>query len=77
MFRKKAAYQEALFIPGKLSDLAPEYHILKRINKVVDLSWVDALVEDTYNHVQGRPCIEPEKALRLMLCGFRNASVAE
>lgn len=70
MFKRKAACQESLFIPGRLSDLVPEDHILKRINKVVDLSWVDDLVKDTYSQRNGRPCIEPEKALRLMLCGF-------
>jgi transposase len=70
LFRKRRAVQESLFIPGKLSDFIPEDHILVRANKAVDLSWVDDLVSDTYNHGQGRPCIEPERALRLMLCGF-------
>ena len=70
MFRKKPAVQEPLFIPGKLSDFIPDDHILKRINSVVDLSWVDDFVRDVYNERHGRPCIEPERALRLMLCGF-------
>jgi transposase len=70
MFRKRTAIQEPLFIPGKLSDFIPDDHILKRINGVVDFGWVDDVVKDTYNHSQGRPCIEPERALRLMLCGF-------
>jgi transposase len=70
MYQKKGAPQEALFIPGKLSDFIPEDHILVRVNKVLDLSWLDDVVMECYNQTQGRPCIEPEKALRLMLAGF-------
>ena len=70
MFKKRPAVQEVLFIPGRLSDIIPDDHILKRINAAVSFSWVDDLVKDTYDERQGRPCIEPERALRLMLCGF-------
>jgi transposase len=70
MFKKRPVVQEVLFVPGKLSDFIPDDHILKRINSSVSFSWVDDLVKDTYDERRGRPCIEPERALRLMLCGF-------
>ena len=57
MFAKKPAVQESLFIAGSLSDLIPEKHILKRVNKVLDLSWLDDLVRDCYSKDVGRPCI--------------------
>lgn len=70
MFRKRPAVQESLFIPGRLSDFIPDDHILKRVNLVMGFSWVDEIVKDAYNERQGRPCVEPERALRLMVCGF-------
>lgn len=75
MYRKKGLRQETLFVSGRLSDFIPEDHILKRVNKVLDLSWLDDVVKDCYHETQGRPCIEAEKALRLMLCGFLHGIV--
>lgn len=77
MFRKKRAVQEPLFIPGKLSDFIPDDHILKRINDAVNLSWVDGYVREAYDERHGRPCIEPERALRLMLCGFLHGIIQD
>lgn len=75
MYRKKAIRQETMFIAGRLSDFIPDDHILKRVNKVLDLSWLDSVVEECYHETQGRPCIETENALRLMLCGFLHGIV--
>ena len=76
-FRKKRARQEALFIPGNLSDFIPEDHILKRVDKVLDLSWVDDEVKGLYSESSGRPCIEPERAVRLMIAGFFHGAVKD
>jgi len=37
-------WQEDLFLVGELSDLIPEDHVLRRIDRVLDLSWLRALV---------------------------------
>ena len=63
-------WQEDLFVAGPLSQLIPEDHILKQVDKVIDLSWLRSEVADTYNEVMGRPSIDPEAALRLMLAGY-------
>ena len=57
--------------------MIPEEHILKRVNKVLDLSWLDDLVRDCYSEDVGRPCIPCEQALRLMLCGFLHGVVQD
>ena len=75
MYRKKTVRQESMFIAGRLSDFIPDDHILVRVNKILDLSWLDDVVKDCYHETQGRPCIETEKALRLMLCGFLHGIV--
>jgi transposase len=63
-------WQEELFVAGTLSSLIPEDHILKRVDKVLDLSWLRDEVKDLYCASNGRPGIDPEAAVRLMLAGF-------
>lgn len=63
-------WQEDLFVIGTLRDLIPEDHILRRIDRLVDFSWLRGMVKDCYDECQGRPGIDPEAALRLMLAGL-------
>jgi len=63
-------WQEDLFVAGPLSSLIPEDHVLKQVNKVLDLSWLRKQVADCYSPTMGRPSIDPESALRLMLAGY-------
>jgi transposase len=63
-------WQEDLFVAGPLSQLIPEDHILKQVDKILDLSWLRDEVADTYSQTMGRPSIDPESALRLMLAGY-------
>ncbi len=70
MIGKQDRWQEDLFVAGPLSALIPEDHILKRVDAILDLSWLSALVKSTYCTDNGRRSIDPEAALRLMLAGF-------
>jgi transposase/uncharacterized protein (UPF0179 family) len=63
-------WQEDLFVAGPLSSLIPEDHILRRVNEILDLSWLRDEVKELYCTDNGRPSIDPEAALRLMLAGF-------
>ena len=65
MVGSRDRWQEQLFVGGPLDD-----HILKQVDKVLDLSWLRDEVRDTYNERFGRPSIDPEAAVRLMLAGF-------
>ena len=56
---------------GSLRDLVPDDHVLARVDRVLDLSWLRAEVRDCYAaDGAGRPGIDPEVAIRLMLAGF-------
>jgi transposase len=57
-------------VAGPLSSLVPDDHILKQVDTVLDLSWLRREVADLYCHTNGRPGIDPEAAVRLMLAGF-------
>ena len=70
MQTRKDRWQDDLFVAGPLSSLIPDDHLLKRVDKVLDVSWLHEEVRDCYCQDNGRPSIDPEAALRLMLAGF-------
>lgn len=70
MLGRRERRQQTLFFTCQLSDLVPEDHILKRVERVLDLSWLAEEVAPLYAAGQGRPSIDPEAAVRLMLAGF-------
>jgi hypothetical protein len=61
--------QLEFFACGSLRDLVPDEHILARVDHVLDLSWLPDEVAELYAPGVGRPGIEPEAAVRLMLAG--------
>jgi hypothetical protein len=70
MQSRRERFQEDLFVASPLRDLIPDDHILKRVDAILDLSWVHEEVRGVYCQDNGRPSIDPESALRLMLAGF-------
>ena len=70
MLGQQDRWQEDLFVAAPLSALIPEDHILKRVDRVLDLSWLRDEVRGLYCGDNGRPSIDPEAAVRLMLAGF-------
>ena len=70
MLGRRNRAQLELFVTGSLERLIPEDHILARVNRVLDLSWLREEVSDCYCADNGRPGIDPEVAVRLMLAGL-------
>ncbi len=70
MLGRQERWQEDLFVAGPIRDLIPDDHILKRVDKVLDLSWLRDEVSDCYDLEMGRPGIDPEAAVRLMIAGL-------
>src|SRR5918995_5020970 len=70
MLGRKERDQLELFITGSLRQLVPDDHILARVDRVLDLAWLRDEVADLYCADNGRPGIDPEAAVRLMLAGF-------
>ena len=62
--------QLEFFVCGSLRDLVPDDHILARVDRVLELGWLREEVAEAYAADMGRPGIDPEAALRLMLAGF-------
>jgi transposase len=55
---------------GSLRDLVPDDHVLGKVDRVLDLSWLHEEVAELYATGFGPPGIDPEVAVRLMLAGF-------
>src|SRR4051812_48888844 len=70
MLGRKERGQLELFITGSLRQLVPDDYILARVDRVLDLSWLREEVSDLYCADNGRPGIDPEVAVRLMLAGL-------
>ena len=70
MLGHKDRDQLELFIAGSLQQLVPEDHVLARVDRVLDLGWLREEVADCYCADNGRPGIDPEVAVRLMLAGL-------
>ena len=70
MLGRKRREQMELFVAGSLEKLIPKDHILHRVNRVLDLSWLREEVAECYCAENGRPGIDPEVAVRLMLAGL-------
>lgn len=71
MLGSKPRGQLELLMAGSLRDLVPDDHVLARVDRVLDLGWLRAEVRDCYApDGAGRPGIDPEVAVRLMLAGF-------
>ena len=71
MLGSKVRGQTELLMAGSQRDLVPDHHVLARVDRVLDLSWLRAEVRHAYAaDGAGRPGIDPEAAVRLMLAGF-------
>lgn len=70
MLGRKERDQLELYMCGSLRQLLPDDHLLVRVDQVLDLSWLHGEVAELYAEGVGRPGIDPEVAVRLMLAGF-------
>jgi transposase len=61
--------QEALFYGFSLERHVPEDHLLRKIDRFVDLSEVRAHLGPYYSDV-GRPSIDPELMIRMLIVGY-------
>src|SRR5260370_20310449 len=60
---------ESLFYYFRLEDQVPETHLLRLIDRYIDFSFVRDRLRNFYSQT-GRPSIDPEVLLRLLLVGY-------
>jgi Transposase domain (DUF772) len=60
---------EALFYYFRLEDQVPENHLLRLIDKHISFAFVRKKLKESYSET-GRPSIDPELLLRILLIGY-------
>ena len=68
MLGPKQEAQGALFYEFSIDDHVPQDHLLRSIDRFVDLSDIRQYLAGFYSHT-GRPSIDPELLIRMLLVG--------
>ena len=69
MMGPKQEAQAALFYEFSLEEHVPQDHLLRSINRFVDLSGIRVHLADFYSNT-GRPSVDPELLIRMLLVGY-------
>ena len=69
MMGERRVMQEALFYGFSLERHVPDDHLLRKIDRFIDLSEVRAHLGPYYSDV-GRPSIDPELMIRMLIVGY-------
>lgn len=69
MMGEQAIKQEALFYGFSLEDHVPAHHLLRSIDRFVERSDIGRHLEPYYSAI-GRPSIDPELMIRMLLIGY-------
>ncbi len=69
MMGRLESVQNQFFYNFRLDDIVPADHLVRRIDAVLDLSWLHAELEPYYSHT-GRPSIDPELMMRMLILGY-------
>ena len=69
MMGEPVGRQDRLFYEFDLEDVVPADHLLRKIDAVLDLSWLRGEMKPHYSHL-GCPSICPELMIRMLLIGY-------
>ena len=61
--------QDALFYEFRLDEAVPDDHLVRKIDGVLDLSWVHAELAPHYPTL-GRPSVDPVLMIRMLIIGY-------
>jgi len=65
----KQKKSEPLFAYVRVEDIVPKDHLLRKVDKVIDFSVISEETDGLYSHT-GRPSVDPEVLVRMMLIGY-------
>ena len=61
--------KEPMFYYVRMEEMIPENHLLRLVDRHIDISFIREKVKHLYSHT-GRPSIDPEVLLRMLLIGY-------
>jgi transposase len=69
MMGERAGSQDRLFYDFCLEDVVPADHFLRKIDAVLDLTWLRSALAPYYSHL-GCPSVCPELMIRMLIVGY-------
>src|SRR5579859_2839575 len=69
MMGRRSQGQRQLFYQFSLDEAVPDDHLVRKINVLLDLSWVYGELAPYYSDI-GRPSIDPELMIRMLIIGY-------
>jgi transposase len=69
MMGQRSGKQDRLFYSFNLDDHVPADHMLRSIDRYLDLTDLHQHLEAYYSHT-GRPSVDPELMIRMLLVGY-------
>src|SRR5260370_13075882 len=69
MMGRRGQGQRHLFYEFRLDEVVPADHLVRKVDAVLDLSWVHAELAPHYSRV-GRPSIDPVLMIRMLIAGY-------
>ncbi|MCW9035424.1 MAG: transposase [Alphaproteobacteria bacterium] len=69
MLGEQVGQQDRLFYQFNLEDRIPKNHLLRKLDAVLDIDWLRTELAPYYSHT-GRPSIDPELMIRMLLVGY-------
>jgi transposase len=69
MMGERTVLQEALFYSFRIEDHVPQDHLLRSIDRFVDLSGIREHLKPFYSST-GRPSVDPELMIRMLIIGY-------
>jgi transposase len=69
MMGRSKSGQGQFFYEFNLDDVVPPDHLVRKIDAVLDLGWVHRELAPYYSHT-GRPSIDPELMIRMLIVGY-------
>ncbi len=67
---------ESLFYYFRIEDHVPEDHLLRLVDRHIDFGFIREALKESYSHT-GRPSIDPEVLLRVLLIGYLYGIISE
>ncbi len=69
MMGEPVGRQDRLFYEFDLEAMVPAWHLLRRIDAVLELSWLRSEMAPYYSHT-GCPSVDPELLIRMLVIGY-------
>ncbi len=69
MMGSRQTAQGALFYKFSIEDHVPADHLVRKLDRFLDLSEIRSFLAPFYSH-RGRPSIDPELMIRMLLLGY-------